>query len=102
MLPTQFDCVRRDAAPLHHDRWSEAMTDVDWDQRTVAAFSKPSAGSEMHELGNAIVALQYCLRQLGGRQRTNELEKLVRTGLEVCENGIAAFRKVQEERSVHH
>jgi hypothetical protein len=75
---------------------------MDWDQRTVAALSRASTGSEMHELGNAIVALQYCLRQLGGRQRTDELEKLVRTGLEVCENGIAAFRKVQEARPVRY
>jgi hypothetical protein len=50
----------------------------------------------MHELGNLIVALQFCLRQLGGRQRTEELEGVVRNGLEACEQGIAAFRKVHE------
>ena len=54
----------------------------------------PSTESEMHQLGNHIVALQFCLRQLGGRQSTEELEGVVRTGLEVCEQGIAAFRKV--------
>ena len=51
---------------------------------------------DMHELGNLIVALQFCLRQLGGRQRTDELEGIVRAGLQVCEQGIAAFRKVDE------
>ena len=72
------------------------MTGVTSDQRTIAAFSKPSTRSELHELGNAIVALQYCLRQLGGRQSTDELEELVRTGLNVCEQGIAAFRRVDD------
>jgi hypothetical protein len=52
--------------------------------------------NEMHELGNAIVALQFCLRRLDGHQRTNELEGVVRSGLVVCEQGIAAFRKVHE------
>jgi hypothetical protein len=52
--------------------------------------------NDMHELGNAIVALEFCLRQLDGRQRTDELEGLVRSGLEVCEQGIAAFRRVHE------
>lgn len=61
-----------------------------------------STRAEMHELGNLIVALQFCLRQLGGRQSTDELEGLVRTGLEVCEQGIAAFRKVHEAVRVHH
>jgi hypothetical protein len=56
----------------------------------------------MHELGNLIVALQFCLRQLGGRQSTDALEGVVRTGLEVCEQGIAAFRKVHEAVSVRH
>lgn len=56
----------------------------------------PSTRSEMHELGNLIVALQFCLRQLGGRQRSDELEGMVRTGLEVCEQGIVTFRRVNE------
>jgi hypothetical protein len=72
------------------------MTDVESDERTAGTVSKPSTGSELHELGNVIVALQFCLRQLDGRQRTDELEGVVRTGLEVCEQGIAAFRKVNE------
>jgi hypothetical protein len=54
----------------------------------------------MHELGNLIVALQFCLRQLGGRQSTDELERVVRTGLEMCEQGIAAFRKVHKAERV--
>ena len=61
-----------------------------------------STRNEMHELGNLIVVLQFCLRQLGGRQRTNELEGVVRTGLEACEQGIAAFRKVNDAVRVHH
>ncbi len=56
--------------------------------------------NEMHELGNAIVALQFCLWRLEGCQRTDELEGVVRSGLAVCEQGIAAFRKVHEAVSV--
>ena len=56
--------------------------------------------NEMHELGNAIVALQFCLRQLNGCQRTDELERVVRSGLDVCKQGIAAFRKVHEAVSM--
>jgi hypothetical protein len=55
---------------------------------------------EMHELGNAIVALQFCLRQLDGRQGTDELQHVVRNGLEVCKQGIAAFRKIRAAVSV--
>ena len=65
-------------------------------QVATAARIGPLTRSEMHELGNLIVALQFCLRQLGGRQRTDELEGVVRNGLEVCEQGITAFRKVHE------
>jgi hypothetical protein len=54
----------------------------------------------MHELGNTIVALQYCFRQLGGRQGTDELEGVVRTGLEICKQGMAAFREIQRQASV--
>jgi hypothetical protein len=55
----------------------------------------------MHELGNLMVAVHFCLRQLRGRQGTNELESVVRTGLEVSEQGMAAFRKVHEAMHVH-
>ena len=51
---------------------------------------------EMHELGNMILALQFCLRQLGGRQATDELEGVVHTGLELCKQGMAAFQKVRK------
>ena len=56
--------------------------------------------NDMHELGNAIVGLQFCLRQLNGRQRTNELERVVRSALEACGQGIAAFRRVHQAVSV--
>jgi hypothetical protein len=61
-----------------------------------------STRNEMHELGNLIVALQFCLRQLDGRQRTDQLESVVRTGLDACEQGIAAFRKVHQAVRVRH
>ena len=38
----------------------------------------------------------FCLRQLDGRQRTDELEAVVRRGLEVCEQAIAAVRTLQK------
>lgn len=57
-------------------------------------------GNEMHELGNSIVALQFCLRRLEGCQHTDELEGLVRGGLEVCAQAIVAFRKVHEYHAV--
>jgi hypothetical protein len=57
-------------------------------------------GKEIHELGNSIVALQFCLRRLEGRQHTDELEGLVRGGLEVCEQAIVAFRKVHQAASL--
>jgi len=69
--------------------------------RTLVSIA-PSTRSEMHELGNLIVALQFCLRQLGGCQRTDELEGVVRTGLEVCQQGIAVFRKVNAAVGVRH
>jgi hypothetical protein len=83
------------------------MTDVSYRQAggprpqlTGSDDQKPArivgASAEMHELGNLIVALQFCLRQLGGRQSTDELEGVVQSGLEVCEQGIVAFRRVRE------
>jgi hypothetical protein len=56
----------------------------------------PSTRSEMHELGNLILGLQYCLRQLRGGQGTDELEGVVRTGLELCVQSMASFRKVYD------
>ena len=56
----------------------------------------PSVDHEIHELGNIILAMQFCLRQLRGRQGTDELEGVIRTGLEICEQGMAAFRKVRK------
>src|SRR5262249_3918920 len=49
-----------------------------------------------------IVALQFCLRQLGGNQRSDKLEGLVRAGLDVCAQGIAAFRRVDKAVSVRN
>jgi len=63
-------------------------------ERWFVASIGPSTRSEMHELGNLIVALHLCLRQLGGRQSTDELEGVVRTALEVSEQSMTAFRKV--------
>jgi len=65
------------------------------DQSTFVC-TRPPTGSEMHELGNAIVALQFCLRQLDGKQRTDELQRVVRKGLKACKQGVAAFRRVHE------
>ena len=61
-----------------------------------------SVRDDMHELGNHICALQFCLRQLGGNQRSDELEGLVRKGLDVCAQGIAAFRRVDDAVSVRN
>jgi hypothetical protein len=61
-----------------------------------------SITNDMHELGNHICALQFCLRQLGGNQRSDELEGLVRKGLDVCAQGIAAFRRVDDAVSVRN
>jgi hypothetical protein len=55
-----------------------------------------AARNDTHEIGNLIVALHFCLRQLDGRQRTDELEAVVRRGLEVCEQAIAAVRTLQK------
>jgi hypothetical protein len=68
----------------------------DQDQTRTLVSTGQSTRSEMHELGNLIVALQFCLRQLDGRQCTDELEGVVRTGLEVCEGGVAVFRKLHQ------
>lgn len=54
-----------------------------------------STRNELHELGNLIVAVQHCLRRLDGRQRTDELQEVVRTGLEACEQGVESFRRIQ-------
>jgi hypothetical protein len=54
-----------------------------------------STRNELHELGNLIVAVQHCLRRLDGRQRTDELQGVVRTGLEACEQGVESFRRIQ-------
>lgn len=63
-------------------------------------FDSHQAGTTFHDLGNAIVGLQFCLRQLNGRQRTDELERVVQSALATCEQGIAAFRRVHEAVSV--
>ena len=57
--------------------------------------------STLHELGNLMVAAHFCLRQLRGQQRTDELEGVVRDGLAVCEKSMAAFQEIQKSvRSV--
>ena len=70
----------------------EPRAHKDWE----GAANVPGVDHEMHELGNMIVALQFCLRQLGGRQGTDELEGVVHTGLEICKQGMATFRKVSK------
>jgi hypothetical protein len=55
---------------------------------------------EMHELGNAIAALQFCFSQLNGRQPTDELQRIVQGGLDTCQQGIAAFRRAHKAVSV--
>ena len=62
---------------------------------TVASM-RPSLRNEMHELGNLIVAMHFCLRQLCDRQRSHELKRVVRTGLEVSEQIMATFRNVDD------
>jgi GAF domain-containing protein len=60
-----------------------------------------STASDMHELGNIMVALRSCLEWLRGRQGTDELEGLVRAGLEASEQGMAAFRRLHEPMRLH-
>ena len=77
------------------------MTDIAR-ERSTTRRTRPSARREMHELGNVITALQFCLQQLDGHQRSDELGEVVRRGLELCEQGMAAFHKVGEVLSAHH
>lgn len=75
------------------ERWQHLPGSND---QSVLVCIGPPTRTEMHDLGNAIVALQFCLRQLDGEQRTDELQRVVRTGLETCEQGVVAFRRVHE------
>ncbi len=52
------------------------------------------AGDEAHDLGNTLVAIAFCLKQLRGRQRTEELDAMVERGLQVAEQGIQATRSL--------
>ena len=41
-----------------------------------------------------MLAAHYGLQRLRGRQLTDELEGVVRNGLELCEKGMAAFHRL--------
>ena len=80
-------------------RSSRALVDEKSRNDARRGAARSSKAREMHELGNHMVGVLYCLRQLGGCQRTGELEAVVREGLESCEKSMAAFRSVHKART---
>jgi hypothetical protein len=85
------EAVRTNRALLSERSWNGVRPDA----------ARSEEARDMHELGNHMVGVLYCLRQLGGRQRTGELEAVVRAGLESCEQSVAAFRKLHKALRVH-
>jgi hypothetical protein len=43
-----------------------------------------------------MVAMHFCLQRLRGRQCSAELEEVARSGLELSQQGMAIFRKLDE------
>jgi hypothetical protein len=95
--------------PALHQERSEAVTHLSyrrradrWLQPTSSNEQKqpwstgPSLGNELHDLGNLMVAMHFCLQRLRGRQCSAELEEVARSGLELSQQGMAIFRKLDE------
>lgn len=49
---------------------------------------------DAHDLGNLLIAISYCLKHLRGRQRTDELERMLERGLHDAEQGVEATRSL--------
>lgn len=70
--------------------------------RTMASVGR-FASDEAHRLGNLLIALTFCLRQSRGRQRTQELEKMLERGFRDAEQSMEAMRQyVQATRVLLH
>ena len=68
----------------------------DQKQPWTVASTGPSLRNEMHELGNLMLAMHFCLKRMRGRQCSDELEEVAQSGLELSEQSIALFRKLDE------
>ena len=68
-------------------------------RRTVASVGR-FASDEAHRLGNLLIALTFCLKQLRGRQRTHELEELAERGFRDAEQSMEAMRQYMQATRV--
>jgi hypothetical protein len=78
------------------DRWLQPTNSNDQKRPWAVASAGTSLRNEMHDLGNLMVAMHFCLQRLRGRQCSDELEEVAQSGLELSEQGMAIFRKLDE------
>jgi hypothetical protein len=50
------------------------------------------AGDQVHDLGNLLIGIGFCLKQLRGSQRTKELEEVVEQAAKAADQGVEAVR----------
>jgi hypothetical protein len=50
------------------------------------------AGDQVHDLGNLLIGIAFCLKQLRGSQRTEELEEVVEQAAKAADQGVEAVR----------
>jgi signal transduction histidine kinase len=50
------------------------------------------AGDQIHDLGNLLIGIAFCLKRLRGSQRTEELEELVEQAANAADQGVEAVR----------
>jgi hypothetical protein len=50
------------------------------------------AGDQVHDLGNLLIGIAFCLKQLRGSQRTKELEEVVEQAAKAADQGVEAVR----------
>jgi hypothetical protein len=74
---------------------AERTRDEDVRRQTLAGICR-CAGEEAHDLGNLLLAITFCLRQLRGRQHTGELEEMVERASEEAEQGVEAARGLMQ------
>ena len=64
-------------------------------RRTMASIGQ-FASDQAHHLGNLLLGVTFCLKQLRGRQQNQELEHMVERGFQDAEQGIEAMRQYMQ------
>jgi hypothetical protein len=90
---TKSFCVAPDKAvrPVTWRRKAAPDGDAQLQFQSMASVGR-FAGDQVHDLGNLLIGIAFCLKQLRGFQRTKELEEAVEQAAKAADQGVEVVR----------